>query len=224
MLITIPGLLPADVVEAIVRDIESLPWHPGDSPDPEYAEHVKRNLELKEKDSPIAERHLIGILRSIMTNREFRARVFPYKAKTPQFNKYAGGGAYHRHSDSALMGRPEIRTDVSITVFLSDPADYDGGELTLEYPTGEVRRLKEPKGTLVCYQSQVLHYVAPVTRGARLAAVTWVQSYVRAEDRRSVLASTLALSQRIKAREGLSDTYAEIFSIHNNLFRMWSEF
>ena len=122
------------------------------------------------------------------------------------------------------MGSPEIRTDFSITIFLNSPADYDGGELTLEYSTGEVRKVKERKGTLVCYPSGVLHYVTPVTRGARYAAITWLQSFIRTAQQRDLLASLVGLSNRLKAKEGLSDTYTELISIQNNLLRMWSEF
>jgi PKHD-type hydroxylase len=83
-------------------------------------------------------------------NKTVRLHKSTHKGKLPQFNKYTEGGAYHKHSDSAFMGSPEIRTDLSVTIFLSDPADYDGGELTLEYSSGEVRKVKERKGTLVC--------------------------------------------------------------------------
>lgn len=153
-----------------------------------------------------------------------RSKTFLHKGKLPQFNKYTGGGAYHRHSDSAFIGSPEIRTDLSLTIFLNDPSEYDGGELTLEQPSGEVRRIKEEKGTLVCYPSGVLHYVTPVTRGARIAAITWLQSYIRSPQQRELLASLVALSSRIKASEGMSQTYTELISIQNNLLRMWSEF
>ena len=141
--------------------------------------------------------------------------------KIPQFNRYEEGGAYHRHSDSAFIGRPEIRTDFSVTVFLSDPDEYDGGELTVEYPSGEVRRVKEQKGTMVCYPSGVLHYVTP--RGARVAAITWVQSCIRSPRQRDVLTNLVALYTKVKEKEGLSDTYTELLSIHQNLLRMWSE-
>ena len=149
--------------------------------------------------------------------------MFPHIGKLPQFNKYTKGGAYHNHSDSAFIGRPEIRTDLSITVFLNDPAEHHGGELTLTYPSGEVHRIKEDKGTMVCYPFGVMHCVTPVTRGARLAAVTWFQSHARSAKRRDLLA-TLVLYNKIREEEGLSEKYTELVGIHNNLLRMWSEF
>ena len=121
------------------------------------------------------------------------------------------------------MGAPEIRSDMSVTIFLSDPGEYDGGELTLEYPSGEVRRVKEAKGTLVCYPSGVLHYVTPVTRGTRHAAVTWLHSFIRTPQQRDLLASVVTLSERMREQEGLSENYMELVSIQNNLLRMWSE-
>jgi PKHD-type hydroxylase len=224
MVIIIPNLLPAELASQIVSDLDTLQWHAGDSTDGVYATQVKKNLELKEHDSPLVQRHAKLLLEAILTNPELRSKAFPHKGKIPQFNKYTGGGAYHRHADSAFMGSPEIRTDMSITVFLNDPGEYDGGELTLEYSSGEVRKVKGQKGMLVCYPSGVLHYVTPVTRGARYAAITWLQSFIRSPQQRDVLATLVNLSNRIKAAEGMSATYTELVSVQNNLLRMWSEF
>jgi PKHD-type hydroxylase len=224
MLILIPELLPSAFADQMVSELGALAWHAGDSSDTAYASQVKQNLELKEQDSPVAQKYAQLLLQAILTNPELRSKAFPHKGKLPQFNKYTEGGAYHKHSDSAFMGSPEIRTDLSVTIFLSDPADYDGGELTLEYSSGEVRKVKERKGTLVCYPSGVLHYITPVTRGARYAAITWLQSFIRSPQQRDLLTSLVALSDRVKKQEGLSDNYTDLISIQNNLLRMWSEF
>ena len=224
MVITIPGLVPDQIAEQIVADIEGLNWHAGDTIDPDYAVQVKRNEELKEKDHPIAERYLRSILGAVMTNELFKDQAFPYKAKTPQFNRYSGGGAYHRHSDAALMGSPEIRTDMSITVFLSRPEDYEGGELVLESVGDQNRTIKEQRGTLVCYPTEAVHYVRPVTRGHRVAAVTWIQSYIREANRRALVANLLSVAKRVKAKEGITDTYTDLYSCYQNLLRLWSEF
>jgi PKHD-type hydroxylase len=145
MIIVIPDILPRPLVDQIVKDLGQLPWHAGDTTDSDYAAAVKQNQELKEQDHPLVKRYAQAILEAVLTNEQLRTTVFPSMGKVPQFNKYEGGGAYHRHSDSAFIGRPEIRTDLSVTVFLSDPDEYEGGELTLEYPSGEVRRVKEKK-------------------------------------------------------------------------------
>lgn len=208
----------------MISELSGLAWHAGDSTDSTYARQVKQNLELKEQDSPVAQKYAQLLLQAILTNPELRSKAFTHKGKLPQFNKYTEGGAYHKHSDSAFMGSPEIRTDLSVTVFLNDPADYEGGELTLEYSSGEVRKVREKKGTLVCYPSGILHYVTPVTRGARYAAITWLQSFIRSPQQRDLLGSLVALSDRIKKQEGISDNYTELISIQNNLLRMWSEF
>jgi len=224
MVIVIPDFVPGPAVDAMVAELGGIAWHAGDSTDDAYAARVKRNLEVKEYEHPIAKHYSRLLLQAILENDQLRRTVFTYKCKLPQFNKYTDGGAYHRHSDSAFIGSPEIRTDLSVTIFLSDPADYDGGELTIEYVSGEVRKLKERKGTLVCYPSGVLHRVTPVTRGARYAAVTWLHSVIRSPQQRDVLASVAALSERIKARDGVSDDYTELVSVQNNLLRMWAEF
>ena len=224
MIIAIPKVLPDAVADEIVSELSALAWHAGDSTDSDYSGQSKQNLELKEQDSPVAKKYAQLLLQAVLTNPELRSKAFPHKGKLPQFNKYSEGGAYHKHSDSAFMGSPEIRTDFSVTIFLNDPADYDGGELTLEYSSGEVRKVKERKGTLVCYPSGVLHYVTPVTRGARYAAITWLQSFIRTPQHRELLANLVGLTNRLKAKEGLSDTYTELISIQNNLLRMWSEF
>ncbi|MEE8635892.1 MAG: Fe2+-dependent dioxygenase [Acidiferrobacterales bacterium] len=224
MIITIPHLLPDTITDQIVADLNSLEWRAGETDDAEYAALVKRNLELKEQDNPIVAQYGKLVLEAILTNAELRGKALPHKAKIPQFNKYTDGGFYERHGDSAFMGKPEIRTDLAVTVFLNDPDEYVGGELTLEYPSGEVRQIKPKKGTLVCYPSDVLHHVTPVTDGARYAAITWIQSIIRAPHQRNLLASVIALSNRIKATDGVNETYAELVCIQNNLLKMWAEF
>ncbi|MFQ5994671.1 MAG: Fe2+-dependent dioxygenase [Acidiferrobacterales bacterium] len=224
MIITIPHLLSDALADQIVTDLSSLDWLPGETADAEYASRVKRNEEIKEKDNPRAAEYGKLLLETMLTNGELRRKALPYKAKVPQFNRYSGGDFYGKHADSAFMGSPEIRTDLSVTIFLNDPSEYDGGELTLDFPSGETREIKEAKGTIVCYPSEVLHYVTPVTRGTRYAAITWIQSFIRPPHQRALLASLIALSDRIKAKEGLSDTYTELVSVQNNLLKMWSEF
>jgi PKHD-type hydroxylase len=224
VVILIPEFLPSAFADQMVSELSGLAWHTGDSTDTAYARQIKQNLELKEQDSPLAQKYAQLLLQAILTNPELRSKVFTHKGKLPQFNKYMEGGAYHKHSDSAFMGSPEIRTDLSVTIFLNDPGDYEGGELTVEYATGEVRKVKEEKGTLVCYPSGVLHYVTPVTSGARYAAITWLQSFIRSPQQRDLLGSLVALSDRVKKQEGISENYTELISIQNNLLRMWSEF
>lgn len=224
MVITIPSLVPDNIAEQMVADIAELNWHAGDTSDPEYAARVKKNEELKEKDNPLAERYLRSILGAIMTNEEFKDRAFPYKAKTPQFNRYSGGGTYDRHCDAALMGSPEIRTDMSITVFLSRPESYEGGELVLESVGDQTRMVKEQRGTLVCYPTEAVHYVKPVTQGTRFAAVTWIQSYIREANRRALVANMLSVAKRLKAKDGITDTYTDLYSCYQNLLRLWCEF
>ena len=110
-----------------------------------------------------------------------------------------------------------------MTLFLSDPADYEGGELTLEYGLGETKKIKRERGTIVFYPSNVLHYVTPVTKGTRYAAVSWMQSHIRDAPKREVLAEVFGLSEKMRAKEGLSEDFISLQNIQNNLYRMWVE-
>ncbi|NQW11150.1 MAG: Fe2+-dependent dioxygenase [Alphaproteobacteria bacterium] len=129
------------------------------------------------------------VLNALRRNADFRAYVQPLKIRMPIISVYDPGMAYGDHLDAPVMGEGPIhttRTDLSVTVFLSEPGSYDGGELILRAPTGE-RSVKLPAGGAVCYPTAYVHRVTPVTRGRRLAVVTWVQSRVRDHEERAIL-------------------------------------
>ena len=138
-------------------------------------------------------------------------------------SRYQGGMNYGFHVDDALMaGNPRLRSDISITVFLNDPGDYEGGELIIASPFGE-QEVKLPAGAAVVYPSATLHQVAPVTSGARLAAVTWARSYVRDAAQREMLADLLAVQRKIAEVAPDAPETDLAFKTHSNLLRMWSE-
>ncbi len=222
-MIIIPGIISEADAKHTVNTISALPWHPGDNPNPEYREKIKRNEELKAEDSETAKIVCQGLQDAILKHNVVRTTLFPYKMVLPSLNRYSGGGSYNRHADHALQGTPHLRSDISMTLFLSDPADYYGGELTLEYVSGETKRFKEERGTIVFYPSHVLHYVTPVTQGTRYAAVSWMQSHIRDGHKREVLAEVFGLSEKMKAKEGLSEDFISLQNIQNNLYRMWVE-
>lgn len=223
MIITIPDFLTEKEIQEALDITKAVGWHAGENPNPEYRKKVKRNQEIRESHSKYSDTQLVRIRDKIATHPELRAKISPRLIVVPQFNKYAKGDEYGKHADSHRLGKPPLRTDLSITLFLSNSDEYDGGMLTLEYGSGEIRQIKEPKGTLVCYPSGVLHYVTPVTRGARIAAVTWLQSWLRDPGERELIASLASTMEKVKTKEGLSDTYMEITALYHSLMRKWSD-
>ncbi|TMG98453.1 MAG: Fe2+-dependent dioxygenase [Betaproteobacteria bacterium] len=138
-------------------------------------------------------------MRALQRNALFAAAAFPWRVSQPLMNRYAPGMEYGPHVDNSLMGGNEpLRTDMSGTLFLSEPTDYDGGELIVESSAGR-QAVKLPAGDLFLYSSTRVHYVAPVTRGARLGVVFWIQSLVRDHDQRGLLfeiSQTLSVLQQ----------------------------
>lgn len=143
----------------------------------------------------------------------------------PRFNLYAGDASYGDHIDSAVFGVPDtpirIRADMSATLFLSDPDEYDGGELTV---MGEFapHQVKLPAGHMVLYSSGAVHHVEPVTRGARFAAFFWIQSHVRENDRRSMLLELDDTIQALAAETPDNPAVARLTGLYHNLLRDWA--
>jgi PKHD-type hydroxylase len=223
-MLKIPDLLAREEIGTLLHALEARDWHQGENPDPEYRKKVKRTLELRHGRDPAADSHLEFLRDRLMSHEALMTMLVPKSIIIPQIIKYAGGGTYGRHSDAHFMGKPPIRTDVSMTLFLTDPSDYEGGVLTLEYTSGEVCEIKEPAGTLVCYPSGVLHYVSPVTKGERIVAVSWLQSWIREPARREVVSVVMQIARGIKAQAGLESLeYIRAINVYTNLMRMWCE-
>jgi PKHD-type hydroxylase len=183
------------------------------------ARQVKRNLQVDRTDRSLdAQRKLIAD--KIISNELFRLAARP-KALTPLLlSRYVEGMHYGSHVDDAMIGG--MRTDVSFTLFLSDPESYDGGELVLESTAGE-DAIKLAAGSLVAYPSTTLHRVNDVARGERLAAVGWARSLIRDPSKRELLFDLDTARRRMFAREGNSADYDLIGKSLANLWRMWSE-
>jgi PKHD-type hydroxylase len=146
--------------------------------------------------------------------------VLPHRFAPPLFARYTPGMEFGTHMDNAVMGAERMRSDVSVTVFLSEPEDYDGGELVMETSGGEVA-YKLPAGSAVTYPSTMLHRVAPVTRGTREVAVTWAQSLVRAADRREILFDLERVGRTLFERDGKTPEFDLLNKSTANLRRMW---
>jgi len=154
---------------------------------------------------------------------QFEMAARPKAMKPILFSRYEPGMEYGTHVDNAIMsGRPPVRSDLSFTLFLSDPGDYDGGELVIESSAGELP-FKLPIGHAILYPSSTLHHVAPVTRGARIAAVSWVQSYVRDPARREMLYDLETARHALFGREGKTREFDLVSKSFVNLLRMWAE-
>ena len=213
MFLTIPDLLTAAEVAAIEQAARTMPFGDGRATAGRYAQAVKANDQAS--PSPALDALNEKISRALTGHPVFASAVRPRVMTRLILSRYGLGQTYGSHVDDALM--QGLRTDVSFTLFLSDPATYDGGELIVQ-ETLEDRAIRLTPGSLVVYPSTSLHRVAPVTRGTRLAVVGWAQSWVRSAEQREILfdldRSITALDQG-ELRETLLKT-------RSNLLRMWA--
>jgi PKHD-type hydroxylase len=225
MMLYIPGVLgPADLerARALLREAD---WQDGDATAGPLARRVKANHQLP-LDSAIGAAVGQRILERLGETPLFIAAALPRRVLPPRFNRYEGGGTYGRHIDNALFRVPGtddyVRSDISCTLFLSDPDEYDGGELVVEDTYG-AHRVKLPAGDMVLYPGTSHHFVTPVTRGARLAAFFWTQSLVPAEaDRRSLFEMDQAI-QALAAEQPDHPSVAALTGVYHNLLRRWSQ-
>lgn len=226
MLITIEEVLSKDEVVRFRHHLDAAKWDEGHKTAGTLAGSVKRNLQLAD-DSDIAVSLGGHILRKLAGRPEFVSAALPQRIHPPKFNCYRDGGTYGAHVDSALMRMPgtdvRLRTDVSATLFLTEPDDYDGGELEIEGPFG-VQAVKLAAGDLVLYPSTSLHRVTPVTRGARIASFFWIQSLVQDEGERTLLYDLDQSIQALTASRRHDDPeLLRLSGIYHNLLRRWAE-
>jgi PKHD-type hydroxylase len=189
---------------------------------------VKRNQQLPDA-SPLREQLGQQVLAALERSPLYFAAALPLRALPPRFNRYTGGGEYGFHVDGSVMAldrpgqaRQQIRSDLSCTLFLSAPEDYDGGELIISDTYGE-HEVKLPAGDLILYPSSSLHKVMPVTRGARLASFFWVQSMVRDDGRRRLLLEMDTAIQTLTQGGADSAAVLQLTGVYHNLLRGWAE-
>ena len=181
------------------------------------ARKVKQNEQVDRSDPTLTEMQDL-VMEKLWANSLFMMAAQPKKMRPPLFSRYVPGMEYGNHVDNALMGG--MRTDISLTLFLSDPADYDGGELVIDSPGGE-QDVKLDPGSAVIYASTALHRVNPVRRGQRLAAVTWVRSMVRDPSSREVLFDLETVLHKLTDQLGKTPEMDLISKTHSNLLRKW---
>ena len=223
MLITIPDLLDQQRLDFINQTLDKAKFIDGTLSAGMAAKRVKNNEELAADDQQMQQLNNL-VMGSLVQHDEFKAAAIPFRVAAPYYARYSKGMTYGDHVDDPIMGGAgqQYRSDVSTTVFLNEPGEYEGGELVITTSFGE-QKIKLSAGSAVVYPSSSLHHVAEVTKGTRLVAVTWSQSMVRDPAKRELL------YQLNQARESLlkqrpDDTETKQVDIsYVNLFRMWSE-
>jgi PKHD-type hydroxylase len=225
MLLEIPDVLGAQQVAQMRARIESAQWVDGNVTSGHQSAQAKYNEQLPE-DSPLA--HELGnmVLEALARNALFFSAALPKTVFPPLFNRYREGMTFGSHVDSAIRtharDRVRIRTDLSATLFLSAPEDYEGGELLIEDAYG-VQRVKLASGSMVLYPATSLHRVEPIRRGVRTASFFWIQSMVRHDAQRALLFDLdMAIIRLTKDRPG-DAALVSLVGVYHNLLRMWAE-
>jgi PKHD-type hydroxylase len=225
MLLQIPEVLSAEQVAGFRKVLETSNWVDGRITAGHQSARAKDNLQLPE-DNEDARRLSDTILRALESNPMFMAAALPLKVFPPLFNRYQDGQSFGNHVDNAIRqvtGTPHrVRTDLSATLFFSNPDEYDGGELVVEDTYG-VHSVKLPAGHLILYPASSVHHVRPVTRGARLASFFWIQSMVRDDGERTILFDLDVAIQRLMADVPEHTSVVELTSLYHNLLRRWAD-
>jgi PKHD-type hydroxylase len=228
MLLCIPDVLSKADVADIRAIMDAQPWEDGRSTAGAQSALVKRNEQLP-PNSDAARKLGARIISALVANTVFLSAAIPRHIFPPLFNRYSArdGHYFGTHVDNAIRGDPltglRIRTDLSVTLFLSEAEDYDGGELTVEDHYG-AHDIKLPAGHLVLYPATSLHRVAPVTRGTRVASFFWLQSMIRDAEVRSMVFDLDASIQALSARLGRDDPETvRLTGLYHNLIRRWAE-
>jgi PKHD-type hydroxylase len=228
MLVCIPDVLSKHEVAEFRHVMDAADWEDGRSTAGAQSAMVKRNEQLP-PDGELARALGRRIIQGLTANPKFVSAAVPLQIFPPLFNRYAAASNHHFgiHVDNAVRGDPltglRIRTDLSVTLFLSEPDEYDGGELVVEDTYGS-HEIKLPAGDCVLYPSTSLHMVTPVTRGARVASFFWLQSMIRDAHARSMIYDLDGAIQALVERLGRDDPETvKLTGIYHNLIRYWAE-
>ena len=224
MLLQIPDVISAEQVAQARQMLEASQWVDGRVTAGHQSARAKHNLQLPE-EHPVARQLGDMILGALQRNSLFIAAALPLRVFPPLFNKYEAGQSFGNHVDNAIRQVAgtgvRIRTDLSATLFLADPDEYDGGELLVEDTYG-VHSVKLPAGHLVLYPSSSLHNVRAVTRGARIASFFWIQSMLRDDAERTLLFDLDTAIQRLTVDVPDHPAVLQLTGVYHNLLRRWA--
>ncbi|HEX5372539.1 MAG TPA: Fe2+-dependent dioxygenase [Aquabacterium sp.] len=226
MLLHIPQVLTPEELRTVRATIDAGTWIDGKRTAGTQAVQAKNNEQLSQTSEEARATQAV-ITRALNRNATFFSAALPKRLYPPQFNRYGGdSNHYGNHVDGAVMyvkGTGErVRSDVSCTLFLADPADYDGGELVIEDTYGNPR-IKLAAGDMVLYPSTSVHRVEPVTRGQRLASFFWVESMVRSDEQRRLLYEMDMALLQLRNEHGETDSAVRLSGTYHNLLRMWAD-
>ena len=225
MMLHVPNVLSPEQVREMRATLDATDWIDGRQTVGDQGAKVKQNRQLPEL-SPVGRELGKTILAALPKNTLFFSAALPLRFVPPLFNRYEGGENYGLHIDGSVRSVPvsniQLRTDLSCTLFLRDPEEYDGGELEVVDTYG-AHEVKLPAGDLILYPSSSLHRVHPVTRGARVCTFFWLQSMVRDNQRREMLFELDQSIQKLRGRIGDCEETVSLTGHYHNLLRMWSE-
>jgi PKHD-type hydroxylase len=225
MLLTIPAVLTAEQVSYFRDRLDRANWHDGRLTAGHQAARVKANQQLP-GDDPTARELSDQVLRALERSPNFMAAALPRHVYPPLFNRYVPGMKFGAHVDNAIRQVPgtalRLRTDVSATLFLSAPDEYDGGDLVVEDTYG-THSVKLAAGDMVLYPATSLHQVTPVTRGARVSSFFWIQSLVRDDGQRSLLFDLDLATREVLNTNPDSPAIARMTACYHNLLRRWAD-
>ena len=228
MLLHIPKVLDAAQVADFRRRLVAAGWADGRITAGYQSARAKNNLQLPQSD-PVARELAAAVRAALDRSPLFFAAALPRRVFTPLFNLYKAGNGFGDHIDNAVRyeqtpgqtGQP-VRTDLSATLFLSGPEEYDGGELVIGATSGS-QRVKLPAGDMVLYSATTIHKVEAITRGERLASFFWIQSMVRDDGKRSLLFDLDVAIQKLNQDHAGHPSTVELVGVYHNLLRRWAE-
>ena len=225
MLLKIPQVLNKKQVKQAKEQLQQADWADGNITAGYQSSQTKNNLQLP-NDSLVGRQLGDMILSALAQNNLFMSAALPGKIFPPLFNCYQGGQSFGTHIDNAIRQVPgtpvKIRTDLSMTLFISEPDEYEGGELVMEDTYGS-QRVKLAAGDLVLYPATSLHRVTPVTKGRRLASFFWLQSMVASDEKRSILFDMDMAIQSLRTKVQDSPEIVQLTGVYHNLLRQWAQ-
>ena len=225
MLLQIPGVLTAQELAQSQRLLETAEWLDGRVTAGHQSARVKHNRQLAESSQTANELGKL-VVAAVSRNPLFISAALPNRIFPPLFNCYEVGDGFGTHVDNAIRVAAatgaRIRTDISATLFLSEPSDYDGGELVVEDTYG-THSVKLPAGSIVLYPASSLHRVEPISRGRRIASFFWIQSMVRDDGQRALLFDLDSAIRRLGADHPSHPSVVQLTGVYHNLLRSWAE-